>query len=300
MTTSQPISADFRFESKHLSVHGSRMHYVEQGAGDPVLFLHGNPTSSYLWRNIIPHVAPHARCIAPDLIGMGKSDKPNCPYRFQDHSWYVEGFIKELGLENITLVVHDWGSALGFHYARRHASNIKGMAFMEALLRPMRWDQFPKDFKMGFKLMRAPAIGWFMVSVMNVFLKQIMPQTIVRELSPEEKRRYAQPFPSIASRKPVRQWPREIPIDGTPADVHEVITAYGAWLEETPIPKLLLHATLGGIIRPELVEWAREHLQNLQTVDLGEGIHYLQEDHPHEIGAALARWYGELNAKVGN
>ncbi len=288
-----PISADFPFESKYVTVHGSRMHYVDEGAGDPVLFLHGNPTSSYLWRNIIPHIVPHARCIAPDLIGMGKSDKVLCPYRFQDHSWYVEGFIDELKLENITLVIHDWGSALGFHYARRHERNVRGLAFMEALLCPVRWAEFPKDFKMGFRLMRTPGIGWFMVSVMNVFLNQIMPQTIVRALTTEEQRRYAEPFPTIGSRKPVRQWPREIPIDGTPSDVHDVVAGYSAWLQQTPIPKLLLHATPGGIIRADTVEWAREHFTNLKTVDLGKGIHYLQEDHPEEIGKALASWLGD-------
>jgi haloalkane dehalogenase len=294
MTASDTIAADFPFESRFATVHGSRMHYVESGEGAPVLFLHGNPTSSYLWRNVIPHVAPHARCIAVDLIGMGKSDKPACPYRFHDHSWYVEGFIEAMGLTNLTLVVHDWGSALGFHYARRHTGNVRGLAFMEALLRPMRWSEFPKDFKSGFKLMRTPGVGWLMVSVMNVFLTQIMPQTIVRPLSAEERARYAEPFPTVGSRKPVRQWPREIPIDGTPRDVHEVIEAYGAWLTETATPKLLLHASPGGIIRADTVAWARQRFSNLETVDLGAGIHYVQEDHPHTIGAAIAEWYQRL------
>ncbi len=285
------ISAEFPFESKYATVHGARMHYVEQGSGDPMVFLHGNPTSSYLWRNVMPHLSGHARCIAPDLIGMGKSDKPNCPYRFADHSFYVDGFIKALDLRNITFVIHDWGSALGFHYARRHPDNVRGLAFMEALLRPFRWDQFPKDFKMGFKLMRTPGVGWVMVSVMNVFLKQILPQTIVRTLSPEEQRRYEEPFPTIGSRKPVRQWPREIPIDGTPGDVHEIIATYSEWLQKTPTPKLLIHATPGAVIRADTVAWARERFPNLETVDVGDGIHFLQEDHPHEIGEAVATWF---------
>ncbi len=143
--TQQEISAAFSFQSKFAEVHGSKMHYVEEGAGDTVLFLHGNPTSSYLWRNVIPHVSPLTRCIALDLIGMGKSDKPDIEYRFFDHSKYVEGFIEALGLRNITFVIHDWGSALGFHYASRHEENVKGLAFMEAIVRPLTWDDCPAD-----------------------------------------------------------------------------------------------------------------------------------------------------------
>ena len=298
MATSATISPDFPFESKFVTVHGSKMHYVEQGDGDPVVFLHGNPTSSYLWRNVIPHVAPHARCIAPDLIGMGKSDKPSMPYRFKDHSWYVEGFIDGLGLTNVTLVVHDWGSALGFHYARRHEDNVKALAFMESIVKPSRWEEFPKGFKVGFKMLRSPGIGWFMISVMKFFHKKLMPQTIVRKLSDEEIRRYAEPYPTVGSRKPVRQWPREIPIDGRPKDVHEVVLAYSRWLQETPLPKLLIHASPGAIITPSVVEWCRERFQNLETVDVGDGIHYLQEDHPHEIGEAIAKWYQTIERRA--
>jgi haloalkane dehalogenase len=290
MTSTRAISAEFPFESKFATVHGARMHYVEQGSGEPVLFLHGNPTSSYLWRNVIPHVSPHARCIAPDLMGMGKSAKPPSPYRFNDHSWYVEGFIEALALDNITLVLHDWGSALGFHYARRHEERVKGLAFMEAIVRPVRWSRFPDDFKTGFKLMRTPFVGWLMISVMNVFLEQIMPKTIVRRLTDEERRRYAEPFPTVASRKPIRQWPREIPIDGTPRDVHQIVSSYSDWLQSTTLPKLLVHATPGGVIRSDTVAWCQEHFPNLETVDVGRGVHYLQEDHPHEIGESLVRW----------
>jgi len=284
------VSAKFPYDSQFTEVHGSRMHYIEEGAGDPVLFLHGNPTSSYLWRNIIPHVSPHGRCIAPDLIGMGQSSKPELAYRFQDHYRYLEGFIEKLELNKITLVVHDWGSGLGFHYAHQNPGRIKGIAFMEAICRPMKWSQFPADFKMGFKLMRTPYIGWLMVSVMNIFVRQILPQAIVRELSAEEKRHYAAPFPSVKSRRPVRQWPCEIPIDGRPADVYEIVRAYGQWLQETDIPKLFFYAQPGGIIRKELAEWIQAHYPNLRAVNLGEGIHYLQEDHPEAIGRALSDW----------
>ena len=153
MTMAKAISTTLPLTSKYVEVHGSKMHYLDEGVGDPILFLHGNPTSSYLWRNIIPHLTPHARCIAPDLIGMAKSDKPDLNYRFFDHVKYVEGFIEKLGVSNLTLVAHDWGSALGFHYAMRHEDNVKGLAFMEAIVKPLSWEDFPPDFKNGFRLL---------------------------------------------------------------------------------------------------------------------------------------------------
>jgi len=291
---SKNISAEFPFKSNYVEVNGSKMHYVDEGSGDPILFLHGNPTSSYLWRNIIPYLTTHGRCIAPDLIGMGKSDKPQLTYRFSDHYNYVNAFIDKLGLEKITLVIHDWGSGLGFHYAMENESNIKGIAFMEALLKPSRWKDFPKDFKMGFKLMRMPFIGWFMISVMNVFVKQILPDAMVRDLTQEEKSIYLEPFNTITSRKPVRQWPCEIPIDGKPSDMHTLISNYCQKLQNSNLPKVLFYATPGGIITPDLVEWAKEKLENLKTVDIGPGIHYLQEDNPHKIGEELSKWYMSL------
>ncbi len=294
MSSDKEISAEFPFESKYVTVQGSRMHYIDEGSGDPILFLHGNPTSSYLWRNIIPHLTPHGRCIAPDLIGMGKSDKPDLGYRFVDHARYVDGFIEALGLENITFVIHDWGSALGFDYAMRHEASVKGLAFMEAIIRPSSWAQFPKDFKMGFKLMRTPGRGWLMISVANVFVKQILPQAIVRELTTEEKARYAEPFPTVKSRKPVRVWPLEVPIDGKPADVAALVSANCEKLQASELPKLLFYATPGGIIDAAAVTWCAEHLPNLQTVDIGDGIHYLQEDNPRLIGEKLATWYQAL------
>ena len=288
------ISADFPFESKFIEVHGSKMHYIDEGSGDPILFLHGNPTSSYLWRNIIPYLVPHGRCIAPDLIGMGKSDKPNLKYRFFDHTKYVEGFIDQLGLSNITLVIHDWGSGIGFHYAMRHEDNIKGIAFMEAIIKPSKWEEFPSDFKTGFKLFRTPGVGWLMISVMNVFVNQLLPQAIVRKLSSEEKDYYAAPFRTVKSRKPVRQWPCEIPIDGTPVDVHEAVSNYNQKLQTSEVAKLLFTATPGGIIDGKMVEWCQQNLKNLKIVDIGDGIHFLQEDNPHLIGEELSKWYRDL------
>lgn len=288
------ISAAFPFESKYQEVLGSKIHYVDEGEGDVFLLLHGNPTSSYLWRNVIPHLSGLGRVIAPDLIGMGRSAKPDIPYRFEDHARYVDGFIDALGLSNITLVLHDWGSGLGFHYAARHPDNIKAMAFMEAVVSPMNWSEVPREHKLPFKLFRAPVTGWVMLSVMNLFLKGFVPDAIVRKLEPEEVRAYRAPFPTVASRKPIRQWPREIPFDGSPADVYEIVRNYRRWLEETEIPKLLIHATPGMIITPEVAEGLKAVLKNLEALDVGEGLHYLQEDHPHEIGRGIASWYQEL------
>ena len=291
---SKDISTEFPFDSKFVEINGSKIHYVDEGSGDPLLFLHGNPTSSYLWRNIIPYMTKHGRCIAPDLIGMGKSEKPALDYRFSDHYSFIKGFIEKLELKNITLIIHDWGSGLGFHYAMENEDNIKGIAFMEAILKPSRWSDFPKDFKMGFKLIRTPGLGWFMVSVLNVFVKQILPNATVRKFTPEEKSIYQQPFKTISSRKPVRQWPLEIPIDGSPKDMHELVSNYSEKLQKSELPKLLFHATPGGIITPKVVEWAKEHLKKLKTVDIGAGIHYIQEDNPHKIGEDLATWYQSL------
>ncbi len=197
-------------------------------------------------------------------------------------------------MKTITLVMHDWGAGLGFYYAHRHEANIKGLAFMEAIYRPLQWADFPMDFKLGFKLMRTPLLGWLMVSVMNVFVKQILPRATLRDLNTEEKRRYAAPFTTIASRRPVRQWPCEIPIDGRPTDVQVVVDAYHLWLQDTELPKLLCHASPGGLITANDVDWCQAHLHNITSVDLGKGIHYLPEDHPHAIGEAVAKWYTKL------
>ncbi len=286
------ISPAFPFESKYVEVLGSRMHYVEEGAGEPILFLHGNPTSSYLWRNVIPHVSALGRCIAPDLIGMGKSDKPEIEYRFFDHSRYVEGFIEALGLRNITLVVHDWGSALGFHYARRHEGNVRGIAFMEAIVRPLTWDEWPEQARQMFQAFRTPGVGEKMILEQNMFVEAVLPGAIFRKLSDEEMSRYREPYPDPKSRRPTWRWPNEIPIEGEPADVVETVQSYSDWLKRTPLPKLLLYAQPGAIMR-NMVSWCQENLPNLKSVDIGPGVHFVQEDRPHEIGEAIAAWYRE-------
>lgn len=291
----QAISADFPFKANYIEVHGSQMHYVDEGSGDPILFLHGNPTSSYLWRNIIPHLTGLGRCIAPDLIGMGKSDKPDIDYRFFDHAHYLDGFIEALGLTNITLVIHDWGSALGFHYAHRHPENVQAIAFMEALVMPTPgWEVMDEQSQQLFKAFRTPEVGWDMIVNQNMFVEQVIPGAIVRTLSEQEMDHYRAPFLDPAGRKPIHQWPNEIPIAGEPADVHEAVTAYNVWLQQTDMPKLLFYATPGAIITEPMVGYCQQHLPNLQTVDIGPGQHYLQEDNPHLIGMELAKWVEAL------
>jgi len=291
----EEISPDFPYESRYVEVHGSKIHYIEEGTGDPILFLHGNPTSSYLWRNIIPHLSPLGRCLAMDLVGMGKSDKPDIEYRFFDHARYVEGFIENMGLRNITLVIHDWGSGLGFHYAMRHESNVKGLAFMEAILMSIpSWDIFPAEMKGIFQGFRTPDVGWDLIVNQNIFIEQMLPGGIVRKLTGAEMDRYREPFLEPASRKPVWKWPNEIPIEGQPADVTEAVESYSLKLQQSELPELLFYATPGAIVPPMLVEWCRQNLKNLKTVDVGQGVHYLQEDHPHLIGTEIASWYKTL------
>ena len=235
--------------------------------------------------------------IAVDLIGMGKSDKPAIDYRFVDHANYLDGFIEKLGLKNITLVVHDWGSALGFNYAMQHEDNVKGIAFMEALLMPLTWDVFSDEFENIFQTFRTPGAGYDLIVNKNFFVEQILPGGILRNLTEEEMNQYREPYKIAESRKPVWVWPNEIPIDGKPADVHKIVTDYNIWLQETELPKILFFADPGAITNASVVDWSEANLKNLETVDLGQGIHYLQEDHPEAIGRALANWIQQKNSK---
>lgn len=291
----EKISAEFPYESRFLEVDGANIHYIEKGAGDPILFLHGNPTSSYLWRNIIPHLTSVGRCIAMDLIGMGKSDKPDIEYRFFDHVKYVEGFIEKMRLENITLVIHDWGSGLGFHYAMHHESNVKGIAFMEAIIMSVpSWDWFPAEMKEIFQAFRTPDVGWDMIVNKNMFIEQILPGGVVRKLTEEEMNYYRSPFVDPASRRPIWQWPNEIPIGGEPRNVAEAVDNYSGKLQQSELPKLLFYATPGALLPQLVVDWCQQNLKNLSSVNIGQGLHYLQEDNPHLIGSEIANWYKTL------
>ncbi|MCF6213814.1 MAG: haloalkane dehalogenase [Flavobacteriaceae bacterium] len=288
------ISSEFPFESKFIAINGSKMHYIDEGHGDPILFLHGNPTSAYLWRNIIPYLTKKGRCIAPDLIGMGKSEKPNIGYTFFDHCDYLNTFIEKLDLKNITLVIHDWGSGLGFHYANKHQNNIKGIAFMEAIYKTVKWHAIPKAMRRNFKMLRMPVIGWLLTRVGNVFVKKLLPGTIIRPLSKAELKVYEAPYLTIKSRKPLQVWPTQIPFDGQPDDVHQAVASYHNWLKESTIPKLCLYAKPGLLIRKNDVAWIANNFKNILLKDMGKGLHFIQEDNPHGIGKALADWVDKL------
>lgn len=285
------VSTNSDRDVRFVDVLGSRLAYVEQGTGTPVIFLHGNPTSSYLWRNVIPHVAPGHRCIALDLIGMGRSDKPALGYGFADHARYVEGAIGALGLRDVVLVLHDWGSALGFDYARRHEHNVRGIAFMEAMLAPVPgWDAFPAELRSMFQAFRTEGVGWDLIARQNIFLEHILPASAVRTLTAPELAAYRAPFPDEASRRPIWKLATQIPIAGEPDDVADVVAGYAAWLRETATPKLLFHASPGATLPSAAVDHAVATIRSLDTVDLGHGTHLLPEDHPDAIGRELAAW----------
>ncbi len=288
---SKTISADFPFQSKYVSVLGSKMHYIDEGEGDPILFLHGAPTSSYLWRNVIPYLTGLGRCIAPDLIGMGKSDKPDIEYGFVNTYKYLDAFITQMGLKNVTLVLHDWGSGLGFHYANLNRENIKAIAFMEAMVSIPVVDEMPTSTKIGMKLMRSSLFGPLMVKVANIMVNKVIPDLVMRDLSDEEMGHYKRPYPTMKSRTPLLVWPREIPINGKPKAVADAILSYRKWLAETDTPMLGFQVTPGVAMIGKDVTWVKENISNVEIIDLGEGLHFIQEDYPHEIGQGIAEWY---------
>jgi haloalkane dehalogenase len=289
------ISAEFPFKSKYLEVKGSKIHYIEEGLGDPILFLHGNPMSNYLWRNIIPYLTGQGRCIAPDLIGMGKSDKPSIDYGFQDTFDYLDAFIKKLGLKNITLILHDWGSGMGFHYANLNRENIKAITFMEAMYDAPTTFDMPTPVRMALKMIRTPGLGWLMVQVANIFITKMIQDMILRKMTKEEMDYYAAPYTTIKSRKPLLQWPLAVPFDGgKPEHVAKAIASWHKWLMDSEIPKLFFHVSPGVGIKEKDVKIIKGKMKNLKSVDLGEGLHFIQEDYPHEIGSTISKWYHEI------
>ena len=284
------ISAVDSNPRKRVKVDGVEITYVDRGHGDPIVFLHGNPTSSYLWRNVIPHVAGLGRCLAPDLVGMGDSGRtPDGSYRFVDHAHYLDGWFDALDLKrNVTLVIHDWGSALGFHWARRNPSAVKGIAYMEAIVRPVMLAEWPEAARKVFVAMRSPA-GDEMVLRNNVFIERILPGSILRKLSEAEMTAYRKPYLEAGeSRRPLLTWPRQIPIDGEPADVTAIVSTYSEWLSQSTIPKLLVNADPGAILIGPQRAFCRQW-PNQREVTV-KGSHFIQEDSPHEIGSAIADW----------
>ena len=283
------ISAADPWPRKRRRVLDTELVYVDAGEGAPVVFLHGNPTSSYLWRNVITHVVPVARCLAPDLVGMGESGKaPSGSYRFADHARYLDAWFDALDLRDVTLVVHDWGSALGFDWARRHPDRLRGLVYMEAIVRPVTWAEWPEAARKVFQGMRSPA-GDEMVLQKNVFVDRILPASVLRQLGAPEMARYRQPYLAPGeSRRPTLQWPREIPIDGEPADVVAIVDAYATWLSSSPIPKLFVNAEPGSILVGPQREFARRW-PNQREITV-RGSHFIQEDSPAEIGRAVAEF----------
>ena len=288
-----PISDEFPFAKRRVEVDGVSMACVDVGDGDPVVFLHGNPTSSYLWRNIVPHVVGRGRCIVPDLVGMGDSAKlprsgPSS-YTFVEHRHYLDGLLEHLGVErDVTLVVHDWGSALGFDWANRHRNAVAGIAYMEAIVRPLTWEEWPTQARSIFEGLRSPA-GEEMVLDKNLFVEAVLPASVIRPMTDAELFEYRRPFVEPGeSRRPTLTWPRQIPIDGEPAEVHAIVADYAAWLPTSDIPKLLVVADPGAILTGPQLEFCRRW-PNQHEVTV-PGNHFLQEDSPDEIGTAIATW----------
>ena len=285
-------------QKKSQSINGVRMAYVDVGEGEPIVFLHGNPTSSFLWRSVIPHLSDRYRCIAPDLIGMGDSDKlPSSgptSYRFVEHREYLNALLDSLDLgDGVTLVVHDWGSALGFDWANRNRDRVAGIVYMEAIVQPASWSSWPEDARDIFKAMRGPA-GEVIVLEKNVFVDKILPASVLRELSEEVMAEYQRPYTEPGeSRRPTLTWPREIPIDGDPFDVHEIVSSYSTWMAENELPKLFINADPGSILRGEPRRFARTW-RNQAEVTV-QGLHFIQEDSPDEIGTAIRAWRNDLD-----
>jgi haloalkane dehalogenase len=292
--TQESISALDPYPRQRVPVGGAEMAYVDTGIGHPIVFLHGNPTSSYLWRNIIPHVEPMGRCLAPDLIGMGESGSaPNKSYRFVDHSLFLDQWFEKMGLtSDVTLVLHDWGSALGFHWAKRHPNRVKGLVYMEAIVRPVAWEDWPEAARRVFQGFRSPA-GEDMVLEKNIFVERVLPGSVVRSLTETEMEVYRRPYLQPGElRRPTLTWPREIPIDGEPADVVQLVSEYGEWLAGSDVPKLFINAEPGAILTGPQREFCRSW-PNQEEVSV-KGIHFLQEDSPSDIGRAIAEWYVTL------
>jgi len=287
------ISAEECYPKKSATILGRTMRYTEEGDGDPIVFLHGNPTSSYLWRNIIPHLTGLGRCIAPDLIGMGDSDKLESSgpgaYRFVQHREYLNALFDHLDLtSNVVFVVHDWGSALGFDWSNRHRDAVQGLAYMESIVRPVTWAEWPAAARNVFQGFRSPA-GEDMVLQKNVFVERVLPGSVLRGLTEAEMTVYRRPYVNPGEdRRPTLTWPREIPIEGEPADVVAIVQEYAKWLSTSDVPKLFVNADPGAILTGPQREFCRTW-PNQEEVTV-RGSHFIQEDAPDAIGTAIAHF----------
>jgi len=283
-------------EKKNINVLGKKMTYVERGEGDPIIFQHGNPASSYLWRNIIPYLENQGRCIAIDLIGMGDSDKltdnGNNTYSYHIQKQYFDKCLEELEIkENITFVIHDWGSALGFNWAYEHQKSVKGICYMEAIVKKISWEDWPKDAKSIFQGFRSDA-GEDLILKKNLFIEGVLPNAIIRNLTETEMDIYRKPFLKEIDRRPTLDWPRQIPINNEPEDVCKIVDAYSSWMSINKIPKLFINADPGSILTGKQREFCRKW-KNQQELTV-KGNHFIQEDSPNEIGEAISKWYRNL------
>lgn len=288
------MGSDAEQPKKYVEVLGKRMAYVEMGEGNPIIFQHGNPTSSYLWRNILPHVREHGRCIALDLIGMGDSDKLDDSgpdrYSFVEHRRYFDAALEALGVsENVRMVVHDWGSALGFDWANRHPSQVAGVCYMEAIVCPIAsWDDWPEAARPVFQGFRSAA-GEDMVLEKNIFVERVLPGSIIRKLNENEMAAYRRPFAEPGeSRRPTLSWPRQLPIAGEPAEVVAIVEAYSNWLKTSDVPKLFINAEPGAILTGPHREFCRSWPNQIEVTV--SGVHFIQEDSPDDIGRTIADW----------
>ena len=293
------ISATMPYEKKYQDVNGKKIAYVEVGEGDPIVLLHGNPTSSYLWRNVIPELEGKGRVIAPDLIGQGDSEKLPVSegpgrYTFLTAYDYLDGLLQAIGADkNVTLVIHDWGSGLGFYWAQQHPSAVRGIAYMESIVCPVSWEDWPEDARGIFQAFRSDA-GEELILQRNMFVEAVLPSAVMRGLDEEEMQHYRAPFSTPDDRQPTLNWPRQIPISGEPADMVDLISSYGQWLAgNEALPKLFINAEPGSILTGKAREFCRSW-PNQSEVTV-KGTHFVQEDSPREIGQAVAQWLGTIN-----
>ncbi|WP_371226730.1 haloalkane dehalogenase [Roseovarius sp. 2305UL8-3] len=295
VTNASDISAEFPYEHQFVEVLGAQMAYIEAGEGPVALLIHGNPTSSYIWRNVIPFISDDHRVIAIDLIGMGASDKPDIDYTFQDHYAHVEGFIEAMELSDITLVLHDWGAGLGSYYAANNPDNVKAIAMMEAAAPPAlpipEWGMIAdQQMRETFQAFRDPVKGPEIILEQNAFIEGLLPGAVLRPLGEGEMEAYRAPYPTPETRKPILVWPNEIPIEGVPARNVTVMQEIADWLMTSEQPKLVLYASPGLLVSPETAAFAASNYSNIETRYIGPGLHYIQEDHPEVIGRNLSDW----------
>jgi haloalkane dehalogenase len=288
------ISEVHGIQGQSVRVLDSTMYYLEVGEGAPIVFLHGNPTSSYLWRNVMPHVSGLARAVAPDLIGMGRSGKIDSDYKYVDHYRYLSAFLDELDLDDVTFVVHDWGATLGFDYARRNPDRVKGIAFMEGVLPPIfpqpSFEAMGEELGGMFRAFKDPVMGREMVIEQNVFIEKLLPEFANRSLGTSAANAYRGPFINVSDREPLLAWPREIPIAGEPANIVTLMSDIQAFMTSSDLPFLLLYADPGVLVSPAVADWYAANMKTVETAYIGQGLHFVQEDQPFAIGRSIADW----------